>query len=258
MRANACKKIISVLWNLRSQSPDASGIRVSEEVSGETTTPVPQTESAFSTKQSASWSLNKAPDHLPQNPRKEMEIIQGLASKYQIRIKDAQKLCDCPRKELSEEKKDWMIEFLSRSDMTYTNLGRQDNVYIGKVNGERKYLPRQYLLWTLKDLLDIINGSELHSFNFVSTFVSTPDKHVTVVMLQKYISDPFEEATETFKESAVSFKRRIYSKRSQNHDYNHVKGINVLKKSMKQSMTKSTFGLMDAPHNFAPALRSIS
>ena len=76
-----------------------------------------------------------------------------------------------PRKELSEEKKDWMIEFLSRSDMTYTNLGRQDNVYIGKVNGERKYLPRQYLLWTLKDLLDIINGSELHSFNFVSTFL---------------------------------------------------------------------------------------
>ena len=75
-----------------------------------------------------------------------------------------------PRKELSEEKKDWMIEFLSRSDMTYTNPGRQDNVYIGKVDGERKYLPRQYLLWTLKDLLDIINGSELHSSNFVSTF----------------------------------------------------------------------------------------
>ena len=63
-----------------------------------------------------------------------------------------------------------MIEFLSRSDMTYTNPGCQDNVYIGKVDGERKYLPQQYLLWTLKDLLDIINGSELHSSNFVSTF----------------------------------------------------------------------------------------
>ena len=32
------------------------------------------------------------------------------------------------------------------------------------------YLHRHYLLWTLKDLLDIINGSELHSSNFVSTF----------------------------------------------------------------------------------------
>ena len=54
--------------------------------------------------------------------------------------------------------------------MTYINRGRQDNVYIGKVDGERKYLPRQYLLWTLKDLLNIINGSGLHSSNFVSTF----------------------------------------------------------------------------------------
>ena len=63
-----------------------------------------------------------------------------------------------------------MTEFLSRSGMIYINPGRQDNVYIGKVDGERKYLPWQYLLWTLKDLLDIINGSELHSSNFVSTF----------------------------------------------------------------------------------------
>ena len=60
-----------------------------------------------------------------------------------------------------------MIEFLSRSDMTYTNPGRQVHVYIGRVDGERKYLPRQYLLWTLRDLLDIINGTES---NFVSTF----------------------------------------------------------------------------------------
>ena len=31
-------------------------------------------------------------------------------------------------------------------------------------------MSQQYLLWTLKDLLDIINGSELHSSNFVPTF----------------------------------------------------------------------------------------
>ena len=72
-----------------------------------------------------------------------------------------------PRKDLSKEKKDWMIEFLSRSDMTYTNPGRQVNVYIRKVDGERKYLPLQYLLWALRDLLDIISGTES---NFVSTF----------------------------------------------------------------------------------------
>ena len=90
-----------------------------------------------------------------------------------------------PRKELSEEKKDWMIEFLSRSDMTYTNPGRQDNVYIGKVDGERKYLPRQYLLWTLKDLLDIINGSELHSSNFCAYFFGEAEFFPTLRLYQE-------------------------------------------------------------------------
>ena len=46
-----------------------------------------------------------------------------------------------PRKELSEEKKNWIIKFLSRSDMTYANPGGQDNVYKGKVDGEWTYLP---------------------------------------------------------------------------------------------------------------------
>ena len=72
--------------------------------------------------------MKKAADHLPQSPRKKVEIIQSLASKYQIRIKMHENR-GRPRKELSEEKKDWMI---------YTNLGGQDNVYIGKVDGEQK------------------------------------------------------------------------------------------------------------------------
>ena len=105
--------------------------------------------------------MKKAVDHLPRSLRKKVDIIQSLASKYQIRI-NMHENRGRPRKELSEEKNDWMIELLSRSDMTYTNPGRQDNVYISKVDGEWKYLPRQYLFWTLKDLLDIINGSELH------------------------------------------------------------------------------------------------
>ena len=51
-----------------------------------------------------------------------------------------QENCGRPRNELSEEKNDWIksYHFLSWSDMTYINPGRQDNVYIGKVNGERK------------------------------------------------------------------------------------------------------------------------
>ena len=48
------------------------------------------------------------------------QAIPKPALKYQIRIKMHYR---------SKEKKDWMIEFLSRSDMTYTNPGRQVNVY---------------------------------------------------------------------------------------------------------------------------------
>ena len=125
---------------------------------------------AFSTKQSRNRSLKKADDHLPQSPRKKVEIIQNLASKYQIRIK-LHESRGRPRKELSEKKKEWMFEFLGRSDITHTNPGRQDNVYVGKVNGERQYLPRQYLLWTLRDLLDIVNGtSELLSIQNSSSY----------------------------------------------------------------------------------------
>ena len=87
-----------------SQTPEASGIRASEEVSRETTRPVSQNESAFSTKLSRNRSLKKAADHLPQSPRKKVEIIQGLASKYQIRIKMHENR-GRPRKELSEKKR---------------------------------------------------------------------------------------------------------------------------------------------------------
>ena len=81
-----------------------------------------------------------------------------MASKYQIRIQ-LKETPGRPRKNLNDDKKVWLIEVLVRSDLTYTNPGRADNVYIGKIDGEQKYLPRQYLLWSLKDLHDILNGT---------------------------------------------------------------------------------------------------
>ena len=85
-------------------------------------------------------------------------MIKNLAPKYQIRIQ-LKETRERPRKNLSDDKEAWLIEVLGRSDLTYTNLGRADNVYIGKIDGERQYLPRQYLLWSLKDLHDILNGT---------------------------------------------------------------------------------------------------
>ena len=83
------------------------------------------------------------------------------------------------RKEPNKDKKIWLIEFLNQSDITYTSLGRKDNVYSGKFNGQRKYKQRQYLLWPLGDILSIANnnaGSE-QSFGTMFGEESTFSQH---------------------------------------------------------------------------------
>ena len=42
------------------------------------------------------------------------------------------------------------IRKLDRPDMTYTNPGRKGNVYIEKIDGERCYVEKRYLLWNLQ------------------------------------------------------------------------------------------------------------
>ena len=61
------------------------------------------------------------------------------------------------KKELTEEQYNWLTEFLLKPDMTYTNPGRKDMVYTGKVNGQSVYKTKHYLLWSLNDALRIVN-----------------------------------------------------------------------------------------------------
>ena len=58
------------------------------------------------------------------------------------------------------------MEFLNQCDIRETSLGCKNHVYFGKFNGERKYKQRQYLLWTLRDILSmaISNTSSEQSF----------------------------------------------------------------------------------------------
>ena len=37
--------------------------------------------------------------------------------------------------------------------------GKNENVYIGKLDGVKKYEQKRYFLWPLRDILDILNGS---------------------------------------------------------------------------------------------------
>lgn len=115
--------------------------------------------SSFSTKQSLHRSLSRVNNILPKSPHKKVEVIEKLAEKYQVKFAFKKAASGRPRKSLIDEEKEWLIEFLARADMTYTNPGRKDNVYIGKIDGERVYKQKLYLLWNIRDILDIANGS---------------------------------------------------------------------------------------------------
>ena len=68
-------------------------------------------------------------------------------------------------------KENWLKELLDRSDVSYTTPGRKDHIYVGKVNGVKKYEQKRYLLWNLRDLHDIANGdTETVKESFVSCF----------------------------------------------------------------------------------------
>ena len=66
-----------------------------------------------------------------------------------------------PKKQyLSEDQEHWLLEMLERPDMTYTNPRRKGNVCIGKIDGERCYVPKIYLLLNLRDALEIFDGQK--------------------------------------------------------------------------------------------------
>ena len=95
-----------------------------------------------------------------QTVREKNEVLNNLASKYNFPIKLKNKRAPYPlppprKNYLSEEQEQWLLEMLKRPDMTYTNPGRKDNVYIGKIDGERCYEQNRYLLWKLDNALEI-------------------------------------------------------------------------------------------------------
>ena len=87
----------------------------------------------FSCKQTLYRSIAKV-----KSPNEKAEVMQRPATKYKLRI-DLKENRGRRNKEINEDEKIWLIEFLKRSYITYTSRGRKDHVCIGKFNGERKY-----------------------------------------------------------------------------------------------------------------------
>ena len=65
--------------------------------------------------------------------------MRDLPKKYNLKIQ-LKNNRGCKPKVLSEEQEKRIIEFLERLEMTCTNLGRKDHVYMGKINGEKQFV----------------------------------------------------------------------------------------------------------------------
>ena len=92
---------------------------------------------------------------LPKSPRKKTKICDSLAKKYQLRIVMNKKK-GRKAKQLTDKEKQWIRYSLDRVDLTYVNPERKVHVYIGKKDGEWQYCQKRYLLWNLRDLLNIL------------------------------------------------------------------------------------------------------
>ena len=116
-------------------------------------------ETSFSNKQSKARSLSRVDKALPKSPTKKKEIIGSLLQRYALYLPERKKPGP-KRTEINEVEAAWLTAFFSRGDVSYINPGRKDNVYIGKVDGKRQYAQKMYLLWTLRDLNEMINGNK--------------------------------------------------------------------------------------------------
>ena len=83
------------------------------------------------------------------------------------------------------KKKKWLETFLFRIDVSCTNPGRKDHVYVSKIDDERRYKQRLYLLWTLRDLLDIINRTG--KVDVTDTFYQNFKKFLTFSQLYDFV-----------------------------------------------------------------------
>ena len=107
-------------------------------------TPIQSTSSAFKHRSTKSRSIKKVEDALPKSPHKRKEVVSTLAKKNQLRIEVNKR--GRPQKNHTEEQKQWLRKVLDSPDLSMIYPGKKDNVFIGKVDGERRYKQKRYLL----------------------------------------------------------------------------------------------------------------
>ena len=94
----------------------------------------------------------------PKSPKKRNEIVQTLSQKLYLRIALHTKNSGRPENNLSEDKVERLCQFMNRPNITCKNAGEKDQQYTGKKDVQSKFVPICYHIWTIKNLLEIING----------------------------------------------------------------------------------------------------
>ena len=102
--------------------------------------------SAFKHVSTKSRSIKRVESALPKSPHKRNEVVSSIAEKYKLRINLVKNKGGRPRKDLSDEQKQWLRNALDRSDLSMMNPGKKDNVYVGKSNGQRQYERKTLLI----------------------------------------------------------------------------------------------------------------
>ena len=156
-----------------------SKIQVNQAAASEQAASTSSPNPLFSSSSIKSRTVKRVEKFLPQSSRRKSEVIKSLASKFNVKVKFCKKT-GRKKKVLSEEEQQWVKDFLDRPDISYTTPGRRDNVYIGIVNKVKRYALKRYILWKIRDIFDMINGSKIMENNPNSdTFESNFGKKLT-------------------------------------------------------------------------------
>ena len=104
-----------------------------------------------------------------------------------MRIKLYHKKLGRPENELSDEEQTWLSKFLDSPDITYTNLGKNNQRYVGKENGNGLLVPIKYLLQNIRDLLNKPMGCSLANEIDTDSFLKVFDKQLTFRQLYAFL-----------------------------------------------------------------------
>ena len=142
--------------------------------------------SAFKHKSTKLRSLARVEKSLPKSPGKQAEIIKMMASKH-LKIRFQGKGDGRTKNVLTFAEEEWLSAFLDRANISRQTPGRKDNVFIGKVNGEKQYAQICYLQRTIRELLGINNGKI--PVEECSTFSDSFDKDLTFRQLYDFLKN---------------------------------------------------------------------